>query len=301
MKAYLFILLNFFTLALMSQEIKIWPRKIPGSISFSKYTEQVKFNNGKPANISRVIDPTLTAYIVPKNKTTGVAVVICPGGGYSGLAISYEGHEIAEWFNQFGVSAFVLKYRLPFDSIMEDKSIGPLQDAQEAIRIVRRNALKWGINPSKIGVIGFSAGGHLAATLSTHYHEKVYPLTDSTSARPDFSILIYPVITLDSSYTDKGTRQRLIGKSPTAQQVRRFSNELQVNSATPPAFLVHSFDDRIVPVQNSVNYFLALKAANVPAEMHIFPKGGHGYGLAQKRGNESAWPVLLQTWLKPLL
>jgi acetyl esterase/lipase len=280
------------------EEIKIWPGKIPGAKKNETYKESVILKDNKFSRAFRVTDPTLIPYIVSENMGKGVAVIICPGGGYGALMLDYEGSSIAEMFNQMGVSAFVLKYRLPNDTIMEDKSVGPLQDAQEALRIVRRNAVKWRINPSKIGIIGFSAGGHLASTLSTHYNDKVYQTIDSTSARPDFSILIYAVITLNTSYTDKGTRERLIGKLPDPKMAERFSNELQVNAHTPPAFLVHSSDDKVVSVQNSINYYLALKNAGVPSEIHIFERGGHGYGLAINKGSESAWPELLKKWLK---
>jgi acetyl esterase/lipase len=197
-----------------------------------------------------------------------------------------------------GVSAFVLKYRLPSDAIMKDKSVGPLQDVQEAIRIVRRNAKDWNINPRKIGIMGFSAGGHLASTASTHFTDKVYEVKDTTSARPDFSILIYPVISMDTAITHRGSRDNLIGKNPSKEQVVRFSNELQVNSNTPPAFLVHATDDNTVPVQNSMNYLLALKKNKVPGELHIYEKGGHGFGLGANKGTAAEWPNACKSWLK---
>jgi acetyl esterase/lipase len=183
---------------------------------------------------------------------------------------------------------------------MIDKSIGPLQDAQEAIRIIRRNAVSWKINPDKIGVIGFSAGGHLASTLSTHYAEKVYDVKDNTSARPDFSLLIYPVVSFDTAITHRGSRNNLIGLKPGEEQVRRFSNELQITASTPPAFLVHSADDKAVPVMNSIGYFKGLQKNNIPAELHIFQKGGHGYGLSPNGGTESSWPDLCIKWLKAM-
>jgi acetyl esterase/lipase len=181
---------------------------------------------------------------------------------------------------------------------MKDKSIGPLQDAQEALRTIRRNAAKWNIDPNKIGVIGFSAGGHLASTLSTHYAEKVYETKDTTSARPDFSILIYPVITMDSSFTHAGSRRNLIGDNPSRESVIRFSNELQINEKTPPAFIVHSADDKTVPVRNSIVYYEGLVRFGIPSELHVFQKGGHGYGLAGNRETQSAWPELCIKWLK---
>lgn len=180
---------------------------------------------------------------------------------------------------------------------MQDKSIGPLQDAQEAIRIARRNAKEWGLNPNKIGIMGFSAGGHLASTASTHFNDKVYEPKDTTSARPDFSILIYPVITMADN-THKGSRENLLGKTPSQDLVNSFSNELQVTKETPPAFLIHATDDNTVPAQNSINYFLALKKNGVPAELHIYEKGGHGFGLGRSNGTESTWPEACKNWLK---
>lgn len=183
---------------------------------------------------------------------------------------------------------------------MENKPVGPLQDAQEAIRIIRRNAGNWNINPEKVGVIGFSAGGHLASTLSTHYAEKVYEVNDNTGARPDFSLLIYPVVTFDTTFTHRGSRNNLIGLKPDEKLVRHFSNEQQVTRDTPPAFLVHSSDDKVVPVMNSIGYYKELQKNSIPSELHIFQKGGHGYGLSPKGGTESSWPELCIRWLKAM-
>jgi acetyl esterase/lipase len=274
---------------------KVWPNKIPGAIACPSYVMSTESNGYSSKNVS---DPTLDFYPCPADKSVGAAVIICPGGGYARLAIDHEGVKIAVWLNSLGISAFVLKYRLPSDSIMVDKSIGPLQDGQEAIRIVRRRAKEWGINPNKIGIMGFSAGGHLASTISTHFNEKVYLPADTTSARPDFSILIYPVISMDTLFTHKGSRNNLLGEKPSQELVRHFSNELQVNKSTPPAFLVHSTDDPAVPVQNSINYLLALKKNKVSGELHIYEKGGHGYGLGRTNGTESTWPEACKKWLQ---
>jgi acetyl esterase/lipase len=189
---------------------------------------------------------------------------------------------------------------LPSDLIMKDKSVGPLQDAQEAMRIIRRNATDWKINLHKIGVIGFSAGGHLASTLSTHYDEKVYDMSDTTSARPDFTLLIYPVISFDASITHAGSRKNLIGDDPSDETIRHFSNELQITDKTPPAFLVHSANDKTVPVMNSILYFEGLQKYNIASELHVFQKGGHGYGLAINKGTQSAWPDLCLKWMKTI-
>ena len=278
--------------------VKLWPDGIPGTGKDTGYVEKITMTDGRITRCERVTDPDLTVYLPSAGKATGCAVLICPGGGYGVLAFDHEGHAIARWLNDNGIAGIILKYRLPSDRIMDDKSTGPLQDAQEAMRIIRRNAASWKIDPGRVGVIGFSAGGHLASTLSTHFNEKVYPENDQVSARPDFSLLIYPVISFDSTITHMGTRNNLIGRHPDNAQVTRFSNELQVTSGTPPAFLVHSADDPAVPVMNSIGYFRALGKFNIPSELHIFQKGGHGYGLSPSGGTESAWPVLCITWLK---
>lgn len=279
-----------------TQTIPIWNGQVPGSIpnpEFKEYTD----SNDNWIKMRLITDPKLDFYPANVGISNGTAVIICPGGGYWGLAIDHEGEQIAEWFNKIGITAFVLKYRLPDNAIMKDKSIGPLQDTQEAMRIVRRHAKEWNIDPHKIGIMGFSAGGHVASTLSTHYNEKVYEPTDTVSARPDFSIFIYPVITMDSTYTHAGSRYLLLGEKPIDSQVKRFSNELQVNSYTPPAFLVHSLDDEAVPFMNSINYTIALRKNNIPCELHLYEKGGHGYGLGKGNGTETTWPDACKKWL----
>jgi acetyl esterase/lipase len=293
------ILLILVSTAAMSQNpvLKIWPTGVPGSLKSDTWTEKVTEANGSPSRYEKVTDPTLTVFLPTAEKATGTAVLICPGGGYGVLAFDHEGFAIARWLNENGIAAYILKYRLPSDLIMKDKSIGPLQDAQEAIRIIRRNREHWKIDPHKIGVIGFSAGGHLASSLSTHYAEKVYEAIDTVSARPDFSLLIYPVITFDASFTHAGSRKNLIGDNPSQIAIDHFSNELQINAKTPPAFLVHSSDDKTVPVKNSIAYYENLVKNNVVAEMHIFQKGGHGYGLSVDKGTQSAWPELCIKWL----
>ena len=277
--------------------LKVWPDGIPGSIKNESYVEKSTLSEGRAIRYEKVTDPEISVFLPPVDKATGTAVLICPGGGYGVLAFDHEGFAIAKWLNDNGIAGIILKYRLPSDMIMKNKSTGPLQDAQEAIRIIRRSASSWKINPRKIGVIGFSAGGHLASTLSTHYSEKVYDVKDTTSARPDFSLLIYPVISFDSSFTHAGSRKNLIGDNPRDNDIKRFSNELQINDKTPPAFLVHSADDKTVPIKNSIVYFEGLVKYNIPAELHAFQKGGHGYGLAINRGTESSWPDLCLKWI----
>jgi len=282
-----------------SQTIDLWNGKVPGSIAAVNYKQFVDTSDNW-TRMERVSDPVLDFYPAASEKANGTAVIICPGGGYQVLAISHEGEQVARWLNSLGISAFVLKYRLPSSAIMVDKSIGPMQDGQRAIRIVRRHAQEWGIDPKKIGIMGFSAGGHLASTLSTHFDEKSYDPKDSTSARPDFSILIYPVISMKAGITHMGSRENLLGKNPSPQSVRHFSNELQVTEQTPPAFLVQSMDDDAVPVQNSFRYALALKKLNIPSELHLYQHGGHGYGLGRSSDTESSWPDACQKWLKAM-
>lgn len=280
------------------QILKVWPDGVPGALTDPSYIQIEQMGNGYPVRYNNVTEPTITVFLPSPEKNTGTAVLICPGGGYGTLAFDHEGYQIAKWFNENGIAGIILKYRLPSDRIMKDKTNGPLQDAQEGLRIVRRNALKWNIDPKKIGVMGFSAGGHLASTLSTHYGDNVYQAKDTTSARPDFSILIYPVVTFDASFTHMGSRNNLIGKEPSNEMIRHFSNELQVNAGTPPAILVHSADDKTVPVRNSIDYYNNLVKYGIPSELHVFQKGGHGYGMSAGNGTQSAWPALCISWLK---
>jgi len=261
--------------------LPIWEHAIPGSITASG------------GNI-----PTLDLYPAPGDQTNKTAIVICPGGGYANLATDHEGSQVAAWLNSIGITALVLKYRLPSDATMLNKSIGPLQDAQEALRIVRRHANDWRIDPHKIGIMGFSAGGHLAATASTHFDEVVYKPADSTSARPDFSILIYPVISMDGEITHLGSRNNLLGEHPSAELIRHFSNERSVTGGTPTAFIVHSADDDVVPVQNSIAYMTALTKLRIPCELHVYQSGGHGFGLGKSKGTESTWPESCRKWLQ---
>ena len=276
-------------------EIPLWSGAIPGAVVSESYKEVPVLENGIVTGVSKVTTPTLTVFV--PEKPNGSAIVICPGGGYAYLAINKEGFKVAKWFNTLGITAFVLKNRLPSDEIMKDKSIGPLQDAQEAIRYVRRNAEKWAINTQKVGVIGFSAGGHLASTLSTHYKDEVYKVTDSISARPDFSILIYPVISMDEKITHGGSRKNLLGTAPSQELIDKYSNEKQIDTATPPTYIVHAIDDKTVPVENSLQYFLALKNNKVPCEIHFYEKGSHGFGLGNN-GTSKNWTIQCEEWLR---
>lgn len=247
--------------------------------------------------VSNVSIPSLTIYRPAKVKDNATAIVICPGGGYSVLAAGHEGSDVAGVLNEWGIVAFVLKYRLPDEKIMLDKTIGPLQDAQRAIQMVRQNAKQWNIDPARIGIMGFSAGGHLASTASTHFNKAVIDNPGNTSLRPDFSVLVYPVISFTDSLAHIGSRNNLIGEIPPAGKIQEYSNELQVNGQTPPAFLVHASDDDGVKVGNSIQYYEALTRNNIPAELRLYPAGGHGFGMNNKTTPDS-WMNRLKTWLK---
>ncbi|MFC5284155.1 alpha/beta hydrolase [Pedobacter alpinus] len=296
-KAILFFVLILSNQLLNAQTVmNLYANEIPNSKINKDYIEESNTGTDGKLRIGKVSEPKLIAYFA--DKPNGTAVIICPGGGYKILAISHEGYQIAQEFNKRGITAFVLKYRLPSDDIMLDKKIGTLQDAQQAIKVVRDNASKWQLNPAKIGIMGFSAGGHLASTLSTHFLKSLIENPNNINLRPDFSVLGYPVVTMDS-FTHQGSKNNLLGNHPTEADIIAFSNELQVNSNTPPAFLFHANDDKTVPSENSVNYMLALKKSNVPVEAHFYKGGGHGFGLENKTTNEE-WFVSMLTWLKSI-
>lgn len=260
-----------------TEPMVLWPGGAPGA------------KGKEPTDI-----PTLTAFLPPKEKATGAAVVVCPGGGYRHLA-DHEGRPVAEMLNKGGVAGFVLKYRIfpPYGHP------APLLDAQRAIRTVRANAKEWGIDPNRIGILGFSAGGHLASSAATHFDAGKPDADDPierVSCRPDVAILIYPVITM-KKFTHQGSKTALLGKNPPDDLVDLMSNELQVTKETPPSFLVHSVDDRAVPVENSLMFVDALRKVGVAHEMHMFEIGGHGYGLGRDNPMLSSWPDRCLDWL----
>lgn len=268
--------------------IPLYDAAIPNSkVAPADYKES--FGGGMFRNVT---SPTLEIYLPEKGKETGTAVVICPGGGYSVVVYQGEGVSNAKELAKNGIAAFVLKYRLPVDAIMTDKSTGPLQDAQQAIKLVRENAVKWNIDPAKIGIMGFSAGGHLASTVATHFEKALINNPKGTSLRPDFQVVVYPVISMQQALTHRDSRKQLLGEQPSQQLVDLFSNELQVKENTPPAYITHAADDNVVDVDNSINYFEALRRHKVPVEMHIYPKGGHGF-IFGRRG----WMISLLEWI----
>ena len=287
-------LLSMMTMAKAQQEMPLYANEVPNYISVPNTQKSVTDKNGI-LRISEVSVPTLTLYSPPKGKSNGTCVIICPGGGYSILAASHEGSDVANEFNKIGVTAFVLKYRIPNDKAQVNKTIAPLQDAQQAIRTVRKDAIKYGINPNKIGIMGFSAGGHLAATASTHFVKPVGENADETNVRPDFSILVYPVITM-KEFGHQGSSQQLIGKNPSTELIELYSNETQITKETPPVFLVHAGDDNAVPVKNSLSYYEACQKNGVSASLVIYPKGGHGFGMNNKTTKDK-WMDNVRNWM----
>jgi acetyl esterase/lipase len=258
----------------------LWPKGAPGAVG------------SEPAD-----RPTLTAWLPPREKATGTAVVVCPGGGYGSLADAHEGRDPAQWLNRHGVAAFVLRYRIA----PRYHYPAPLQDVQRALRLVRAGPQRWGIDPHRVGVWGFSAGGHLASTGATHFDDGKPDAADPVerlSCHPDFAILCYPVITMDPRYTHEGSRNNLLGKEPDPRLVESLSNDRQVTAKTPPTFLFHTGDDSAVPVENSVLFYLALRRLHVPAELHVYETGPHGVGLAPGDPVLSGWPDLLAAWMK---
>jgi acetyl esterase/lipase len=258
----------------------LWPEGAPGALG-STDTDR----------------PTITPYLVPAGRGTGTAVVICPGGGYVNLSMDLEGSQIARWLNSIGVTAFVLKYRL-----------GPryhhpieLGDAQRAIRTVRAKAAQYRVLPNRVGIMGFSAGGHLASTAATHFdggNPGAADPIDRLGSRPDFAVLCYPVISFTTPYVHRGSMRALLGESPDPKLVENLSNELQVTAQTPPTFLFHTNTDTVVPAENSILFYMALRKAGVPAEIHVYENGPHGVGLAQTDEALSSWPARLADWLR---
>jgi acetyl esterase/lipase len=294
----LFPALMFFLFAsphLFAQNIVKLYQKVPNSIQADLVEKTDTSKNGR-ITTKNVTEPTLTVFLPEKKIASGAAVIICPGGGYSYLVMNNEGTEVAKEFNKNGIAAFVLKYRLPNDLIMKDRSIGPLQDAEQAIKLIRENAKEWNIDTAKVGIMGFSAGGHVASTASTHYTNVVIDNPKKTNLRPDFSLLIYPVITFQDSILHKGSKKALIGENASPEKTKEYSNEFQVNKNTPPAFLIHCTDDKVVPVANSINYYQALKKNGVKAEMHVYATGGHGFGM-NNASRTDKWMVQCLAWM----
>ncbi|HEA23219.1 MAG TPA: alpha/beta hydrolase [Pricia antarctica] len=299
-----FIMINLLSIGtLFAQDtiMPLWPSdKIPNRIESDEKEEHV-FED--ILRISKVQEPTMEVYLPAKANANGKAMLIFPGGGYGILAYDWEGTDIAKFLNGKGIAGIVVKYRLPSDTSQREKFNVPLIDAQRALRLVRSKANQFNISSDKIGIIGFSAGGHLASTLGTHFDQKVYePIDDADkeSARPDFMALLYPVITFTQNTKHSGSQKNLLGENATQEMMENFSNELQVTAETPPTLLVHATDDSGVPVENSLLFYQALKNKDVSATLHIYPKGGHGFSLGLKDKHLRGWPERMFEWTESL-
>ncbi len=272
--------------------LKVWPNGAPNDNGMKEPEE--KYEGLRVRNVS---EAEMYVYL-PEENNSGAAVVICPGGGYWIEAMDHEGYDMAAWLKSKGVTGIVLKYRLPYGHHEV-----PASDLKRAIRIVRSNAKEWGIDPQKVGIAGSSAGGHLASTVGTHFDTGIKDSSDpidKISCRPDFMLLLYPVVTFNEEFGHMGSRKNLIGEGNDWKMVEEYSNELHVTPETPPTFLVLADDDKAVPPRNSVEFYLALKKNNVPAEMHIFQEGGHGFGMKKKNLPVEEWPNLFYNWLEAM-
>lgn len=301
------IFFRFFILLFLSQSLLIYSQDfvlplysgiIPNSINNGKKESKVR---GDIIVVRNVRTPNISVYLPSKKMATGQAIVICPGGGYWILAYDLEGTDIASYLNSIGVAAIVLKYRLPSTENCRIPHKAPLMDAQRAMRLVRQNAKEWNINPQKIGIMGFSAGGHLASTLGTHFDYGNKMSVDSIerqSCRPDFMILIYPVISFIDTCAHKGSSEALMGKNPDKDLLCYYSSELQVKDVTPPTFFALADNDTSVPVENSLLMYKALRKKKISAELHILSEGGHGFGLGLNNEHIASWTNSLKLWLK---
>ncbi len=285
-----------------ASRIELWPGGLaPGDRALAE-PQRILDRNDTPAHPDRFIQGISRPYLVVyrPSRPNGSALLVTPGGGYQRIVLDNEGTELAPVFaEQAGITLFVLRYRLPGEGHPEGRDV-PLADAQRALRLIRARAAEWALDPHRIGVMGFSAGGHVAASLGTRFDERVYPAVDARdalSARPDFQLLIYPVIELAPPFAHAGSRERLLGPHPDAATLARYSPQTRVRADTPPTFLVHAQDDDVVPVENSLAMYDALRRARVASELHLFPAGGHGFGIGAGRGTVAAWPRLAIDWL----
>jgi acetyl esterase/lipase len=289
------LVLLFVTTALTAQDLtlKVWPNGAPNDNGMKEPEE--KYDGVRVRNVS---EAEMYVYLPDKEKNTGAAVLICPGGGYWIEAMDHEGYDMAEFFKEKGVAGIVLKYRLPYGHHKI-----PSCDARRAMRLVRMHAKEWGIDPDKIGIAGSSAGGHLASTVGTAFDtgkkQSTCPI-EQHSCRPDFMLLLYPVISFNEAFGHMGSRKNLIGEGHDNELVKKYSNELNVSADTPPTFLVLADDDKVVVPRNSIAFYSALKRHNVPAEIHIFQQGGHGFGMHKKGLPHDKWPEMFYTWLEAL-
>ncbi len=305
MKLYLTLILMGIAMNTIAQTQSIPIPLYDGDIPYAKPSdmrEEISVND--IIVVRNVIEPMVEVFLPARRNATGHAVLICPGGGYGVLAYDWEGLDMAKWLNSHGIAGIVLKYRLPSSKSQTAPHLVPLTDAREAMRLIRENAESWGIDNDKIGVLGFSAGGHLASSLITHYGDQEIETSSSRSGfspRPDFAILGYPVISFDPAFTHSGSRNNLLPEGTDKRWIDYFSNEKHVTKNTPPSFIFHSQDDATVPVAHSIRFYEALTAAEVTAEMHLYPTGGHGYSLSvNKEGTQKGWMSSCIQWIKSL-
>jgi acetyl esterase/lipase len=297
----LFSIFTTFSTCLKAQEVmKLWPESIPfsnGTFGEEEYTDA--------GHVRNIQNPTITIYLPDKAVATGASVVICPGGGYRLLAIQHEGHDVARWLNGLGIAGIVLKNRLPTSENITDTSLVALTDALRAMQMVRHYSDQWGLKADQVGIMGFSVGGHLASAAGTLFEMGTPALQDEVQKqkkRPDFMILIYPVITMSENFMHRGSMRNLLGSDQSPERQQRFSTEKQVTDRTPPTILIHSSDDKAVPVANSIAFYEALIEHKVPAELHVFNSGGHGYGLGRRDGrSHNLWTKNVELWLHDIV
>lgn len=292
-KAFLLVTVLYSTICYSQEFLNLWPTGAMPNSKGMNITDSI-FNE----RIYRVGDPGMWMFFPSKQENKRGVVVICPGGGYHHEAYIISGIELAKWFNTFGMNSFVLKYRLPISPDLKNRAIAPLQDVQRALRIIRANASEWNIDPQKIGVMGTSAGGHLASTVGTHPEDNsaIGDSIDAFSYLPDFMILISPVIDL-GKYAEIGSRDNLLGIDASKELITKYSSQLHVTSKTPPAFIVHAENDKIVSVNNSLLFYQALIDSNVNASLHVFPEGGHEINLRNNPGSTEMWSTLCKLWI----
>ncbi len=280
-----------------SYSIPLWEKNIPNQNNI-KVNEISDTTNA--IRIKKISNPTIEVFLPSKVIMNGAAVLICPGGGYEYVVYDKEGTDIAKMLNAEGIVGIVLKYRLPKTENNIEGRLSPFLDSQRAVRLIRFHAKEWGIDPHKVGIMGFSAGGHVASTLGTHYKDNFFvnDKIDSINCRPDFMVLIYPVITFKNPFLHLGSRTNLIGENPDTSLINYYSNELHITQNTPPTFLVHANDDKAVPAESSIMFYNNLRKHDVISELHIFQEGGHGFGLAIGKGRLEQWKDLCSSWIK---
>jgi acetyl esterase/lipase len=281
--------------------VPLWPVQPVTQPNYGEVVVDERGKNGQHDRVITVASPSLTVFLPEHTDANRPAVIICPGGGYVRLAIDHEGYAVATWLNQMGVAAFVLKYRMPGRPATADMTPLPIQDVRRAIRMVRARAKEWNVEASRVGVMGFSAGGHVASTAATQFDDGDASATDAVerqSSRPDFAVLMYPVVSMRDGIAHGGSRNRLLGEHPDASQIDRFSGELHITEKTPPLFLVHARDDKAVIPKNSELFAEAAKRAGVPCELTLINTGGHGFGLGKPGSEASQWPAKCEAWLR---